>query len=624
MHCKTIKTHNTMKKATFLLVLMATGLAAAAQHIQYDADSVSIRKVGQLYFHITSRNTAELTYMLCPNGVCDWYPDTVVVPPSVTIDGHEYTVNRIGDGAVNRGDRVRSFTMPETITEIGNKAFHGLGINITLPESVRSIGAEAFPTNNPPANIRIPRNVEHIDEAAFYGSNIIRFTVDSANRHFVAVDSVALCNADTTLLIAFVNSDTLPHYTLPSTIRRIGKGAFFTCRSLRTLTLPNGLREMGDCILYGSPLSSLHIPATVCRIEGAPRNVPSANFDLTVDPASTHYRMEDNQLMSYDGDTLIQVLGATGDYTVPNGVRVLAPGLFYRNATLGTVHLPNGLTAIGEKAFYHSTANVQAPTSIQSIGEMAFYSNSGTTRLNLPNLTHLGASAFEYSNINTLDSTLQLTTIPRRAFYQSKLAKFSFGNLLESICEGAFFLTNLYPNGKITLPASLKRIGADALNTQTRLKEITFTNPVDTIGSHAFHCRFLRFYDTVVPVCYGTPLINVDSVYVPCGHLDAFMQAMPHDTTTGFAEWCPPVGITSPATLQVTLYPNPAHSAFTLKGLPDGETLMTVTDLAGRTLLRRTLQGPAATVSTDALAAGTYLVTLTSSHSSTTRRLVVE
>ena len=92
-----------MKKATFLLVLMATGLAAAAQHIQYDADSVSIRKVGQLYFHITSRNTAELTYMLCPNGVCDWYPDTVVVPPSVTIDGHEYTVNRIGDGAVNGG-----------------------------------------------------------------------------------------------------------------------------------------------------------------------------------------------------------------------------------------------------------------------------------------------------------------------------------------------------------------------------------------------------------------------------------------------------------------------------------------------------------------------------------------
>ena len=84
------------------------------------------------------------------------------------------------------------------------------------------------------------------------------------------------------------------------------------------------------------------------------------------------------------------------------------------------------------------------------------------------------------------------------------------------------------------------------------------------------------------------------------------------------------MGITSPATLQVTLYPNPAHSAFTLKGLPDGETLMTVTDLAGRTLLRRTLQGPAATVSTDALAAGTYLVTLTSSHSSTTRRLVVE
>ncbi|MBR1835263.1 MAG: leucine-rich repeat domain-containing protein [Bacteroidales bacterium] len=614
-----------MRKAIFLLVLIASGMAAAAQSIQYD--TVSNRKVGQLYFRITSRNTAELTYMLCPNGVCDWYPDTVVVPPSVTIDGREYTVNRIGDGAVNRGSRVRSFTMPETITEIGNQAFQGLFINITLPESVRTIGAEAFPVNSRPANIRIPRNVEHIDEAAFYGSNIIRFTVDSANRHFVAVDSVALCNADTTLLIAFVNSDTLPHYTLPATIRRIGKGAFFTCQSLRTLTLPDGLREMGDCILFGTPLRSLHIPATVCRIEGAPRNVPSANFDLTVDPASTHYRMADNQLMSYDGDTLIQVLGATGDYTVPNSVRVLAPGLFYRNTTLGTVHLPDGLTTIGEKAFYYSSANVVAPTSIQSIGEMAFYMNSGTTRLNLPNLTHIGASAFEYSAIHTLDSTLQLTTIPRRAFYQSKLAKFSFGDQLESLGEGAFFYTNLYPGGKITLPASLKRLGADALNTRTRLKEITFINPVDTIGSHAFHCRFLRFYDTVVPVCYGTPLIHVDSVYVPCGHLDAFVQGIPHDSTTGFAEWCPPVGITNPAALQVSLYPNPTDGpvSITLAEPAPAGSRLTLLDATGRQVLKQNLLpgSQQLTLTLQQLPSGIYFLTLTTPDASTTRKLLL-
>lgn len=63
----------------------------------------------------------------------------------------------------------------------------------------------------------------------------------------------------------------------------------------------------------------------------------------------------------------------------------------------GDVVIPNGVTAIGEKAFYLNLrlTSVTIPDSVASIGESAFGRCSSLTRVTIPNsVTEIGMSAF--------------------------------------------------------------------------------------------------------------------------------------------------------------------------------------------------------------------------------------
>ena len=470
----------------------------------------------------------------------------------------------------------------------------------------------------------IPAGVEYIAEDAFSGTQIKRFTVDPANPHYVAVDSVALCNSDTTLLLAYAALNEASQYTVPAAVRRIAPGAFAQNTFLRTLILPDGLREIGAELTRCSRLQTLCIPATVCRIESSLHDTASSAFNLTVDPASRHYRMDGNRLMSFDGDTLLQVLGAQGEYTVPAGVRVLGNGLFYTNNDLTKVILPDGLTAIGDEAFAYSSADVKLPSSLQSIGKYAFYYNSGTQKISLPNLTHLGQCAFSYSVLKSADSILSLRTIPESAFSMTNLTTFIWGDQIETLDSYALYGAHFPVRSKV-MPASLRRLGIRAYYPRSRTISITFTGRVDTIGEEALRCRILHLRDTHMPYIYPSALNETDTVYTPCGYAEAFERGIPHPDHVVFADWCHPEGIAdSEAQPAAVLYPNPARGSFTVSGLPEGETLLTVTDLAGRTLLRQTISGPSATIDAATLPAGSYLVTLAYPQGSSSQKLVLQ
>ena len=616
-----------MKKAFLSLALLACGLVTYGQAIRYQDDTV-YHKVGYLYYHITSDSTVELSPMQCSDGHCDSYPEPTHVPATVTIFGCEYTVNRIGYQAFrNSGELLFTITLPPTIEEIGVEAFKNGKAPITLPESVRLIEKGAFANRRSSGHMEvfhIPAGVKYIAEDAFSGTQIKRFTVDPANPHYVAVDSVALCNSDTTLLLAYAALNEASQYTVPATVRRIALGAFAQNIHLRTLVLPDGLREIGAELTRGSRLQNLRIPASVCRIESSLHDTASSAFNLTVDPASRHYRMEGNRLMSYDGDTLLQVLGAQGEYSVPTGVRVLGNGLFYTNKNLTKVILPDGLTAIGDWAFAYSTADVRLPSSLQRIGEAAFIENTGIKKVSLPNLTYMGKDAFYLSSLEEVDSLLSLRDIPSDAFSTSNLRLLNWGDQVETL--GAYALSyTRFPVSPRVMPASLRCLGLRAYYPRSRTISITFIGRVDTIGEEALRCRILHLRDTHMPYIYPSALNETDTVYTPCGYAEVFERGIPHPDHVVFADWCHPEGIAdSEAQPAAVLYPNPARGSFTVSGLPEGETLLTVTDLAGRTLLRQTIPGPSATIDVATLPAGSYLVTLAYPQGSSSQKLVLQ
>ena len=600
-----------------MIMTLVMGLAVDGQTAYHDIES---HKVGHLYYHILTDSTVEV---LANQDLCDRYPNNVVVPATVGIDGQQYRVVRIGDAAFSGSCGLfTSVTLPETIEEIGKESLEGLQSPIVLPEALRRIEWAAFAMVQTDT-FRIPRNVEFIAEDAFSGDKIGVFVVDSGNSHYVVVDELALCSIDTTLLLAYPGRWPALEYTVPSAVRRIAGSAFYGNNILRQVTLPEGLREIGTAA-FGMGLRGLHIPASVCRIDGALRDTASSRFALTIAPASRHYRLEDGMLLSYDGDTLLMAIGAEGVVQVPSGVRVIGENAFYLIDNMTRVVLPEGLREIKTMAFGYVTAEVNFPSTLQAIGDYAFASTTKIRNISIPSVRSIGKYAFLYSSVQKVENAASLQTIGDYAFIASGLRSMHFGDSLRLIGENAFNGSKL--KGNITFRSHLQGIGTAAFAVGD-LKKVTFRNRVDTIGHHALRCKQVHLCDSRIPKTYGVPIYNSDTVFTPCEMAEEFERAIEHEEGTVFAEWCGEVAVQVPETaVGLKVYPNPSHGDVTLTGLPKGAEVMMVCDMAGRVVLREVLaRGTESyTFNVADYPAGTYFVTLSTPEGTSTQRLVVE
>ena len=188
------------------------------------------------------------------------------------------------------GKQGNTYTIPSTVTSIGNRAFtscYGLA-SITIPLSVTSIGDNAFEGCNL-TSVTIPAGVTSIGDGAFYEcSSLDSVTVDVQNRVYSSADGV-LFNKNKTVLIkyptgrqginytipsgvisivdnAFYKCSDLTSVTIPVGVTSIGNNAFAWCYGLISVTIPAGLTSIGDNAFSGCSLTSVTIPAGVTSI----------------------------------------------------------------------------------------------------------------------------------------------------------------------------------------------------------------------------------------------------------------------------------------------------------------------------------------------------------------------
>lgn len=134
-------------------------------------------------------------------------------------------------------------------------------------------------------------------------------------------------------------------------LMRIAENAFFSCTKLSDITFSKDLKEVGT---------------------NAVRNT-----------AWEKAQLQDNKEIII-GDILVEV-GEIGDsYSVPDGVKRIASGVFYCNETLTEVYLPENLEYIGSYAFAEckNLENIHIPESVEVIGFDAF--------LNIPVIQYSG------------------------------------------------------------------------------------------------------------------------------------------------------------------------------------------------------------------------------------------
>lgn len=214
---------------------------------------------------------------------------TVVnIASEVTIGGKSYAVTRIDGAAFAKWGNIQSVTIPESVTEIGSRAFSGSSLqSITLPNSIteikdgtfmdcsnlsavtlrnnlKTIGADAFSRCSSLTEITLPASLTTVGKGAFDRCwKLNKFVVASGNPTFKSFSGVIYDPSLTKLLLCPPGRT---GFDVPEDIIEIGMGAFYGS-ALKTVNLPSGLQRIGDDAFSGcSELQAIDIPASVTEL----------------------------------------------------------------------------------------------------------------------------------------------------------------------------------------------------------------------------------------------------------------------------------------------------------------------------------------------------------------------
>lgn len=303
-------------------------------------------------------------------------------------------------------------------------------------------------------DINIPTTLEYLSYKSFNGNSPFIQNLP-AEDHIVYLDKFALCEKEYrsgtytlkfkegTKYIAnyFEVKSTIKGIELPSTIKRIGDHAFngnryYANMLLKSVTLPEGLEEIGECGFYMIPtLETITFPSTLKKIgyrafsECGLKKVilPESVIDIgqsAFERCSSLQYIEFNaqqgifdreifsNCSSLEKVTIGPKVEVIPDYMCDNcsnliriefkerhpsaGKLKINDGAFI-NSKIEEIILPEGLTSIGDGCFSGCSylSSVVLPSSLEYIGEFAFYGCKLMSTLDIPEgVREIGREAF--------------------------------------------------------------------------------------------------------------------------------------------------------------------------------------------------------------------------------------
>lgn len=299
-------------------------------------------------------------------------------------------VNLIDQEAFAECKALKSVAVPASLKTIGTKAFYNCQSLATLDlskanlstlgerafyqckalqkidfsaASLTAIPLQAFCDCAALTEVVLPTRLQSIGIEAFARCKALAKLYVTGSKQDVAMPSTNFTTIDNN---AFIECESLPYFSISSTVKKIGDKAFYKCKGLKNANLSlSNLTQLGKQAFEGcDDLETV-----------------SWNSKLTTAPEHAFYNC--------------QALKTINSFSV---VKTIGTGAFAKCEALD-VAVPSSVVTIGDSAFFIcDLTSINLPSSITTIGECAF---SGCTR----------------AALGSMKNCTKLTVIEKKVFY---------------------------------------------------------------------------------------------------------------------------------------------------------------------------------------------------------------
>ncbi len=438
-----------------------------------------------------------------------------------------------------RGNVIRTLTIGDSVTAINSGAFQGCTslTSVSLGSSLTKIWNNAFQGCTSLTSITLPGSLTWIADGAFSGcTSLTDFEVSGSNPAYSSVDGV-LCNEDGTELVQYPCGRTADSFAVPDSVKTIASGAFYGCRSLTSLTIPDSVMRI-YATQYGTSLTDIEVSGS---------NPVYSSLDGIL------YNKDRTEILKYPS-------GRTADsFAIPDFVKTIGKSAFLGCKSLTSVDIPDSVEEIGYQAFWNCTSltSVDIPDSVKIIGSDAFGYCGSLSSVTIPNsVEEIYSGAFRVcTSLTSIAIPDSVTILAEYVFsgctsLTSIAIPDSLGSIFNASFSGCTSLTSIdLPDSiayiglraffgcsslrDISLGTALTRISGSAFDGCTSLTSIVIPDSVTTIENYAFHgC------DSLTSVTVGKSVTEIGyGAFASCFSLIEVINLSGLDITAGSGEY---------------------------------------------------------------------------------------